>query len=158
MKVTHKILKTGFSYRLCDSCWAVSAQPHPEDFKDFKEQGFKQVINVRGAQELEKLNFDVSETVKELDLQYHHIPIMKEGDLDKEALDKIHQILQATDGEKKEGKVIIHCAAGQRAAVALLVYLLQSKKLSTSSITPLAFDLGVQREEFIARILQIVEE
>lgn len=158
MKVTHKTLKTGFSYRVLDSCWAVSAQPHPEDFKGFKEQGFKQVINVRGAQELEKLNFDVAKTVKELNFQYHHIPIMKEGDLDKEALDKIHHILRATDGEKEEGKVIIHCAAGQRAAVALLAHLLQSKKTSASSIAPLAFDLGVQREEFISRVLQIVEE
>ena len=158
MKVTHKTLKTGFSYRLIDSRWAVCAQPQPEDFKDFKNQDFTRVINVRGAQELEKLNFDISETVKELGFQYHHIPVIKEGDLDRSALDKIHQILHSDNGGEAEGKTVIHCAAGQRAAVALLVYLLQSGKMSSSSAAPVAFDLGVQKEELISRILQIVEE
>ena len=158
MKVTHKTLKTGFSYRLADSRWAVSAQPQPEDFKNFKDQGFQQVINVRGAQELEKLDFNISETVKELGLQYHHIPIIKAGDLDKEALNQIHQILRSDDGEKDKGKTIIHCAAGQRAVVALMVHLLQSGKISSSSAAPVAFDLGLQKEELLSRVLQIVEE
>ena len=156
MKVTHKTLKTGFSYRLIDSLWAVSAQPQPADFRDFKDQGFSQVINVRGAQELEKLDFDVPETVKKLGLQYHHIPVIKEGDLDKKALNQIHQILHSTGEGGTGGKTVIHCAAGQRAAVALLVHLLQSGKLSASSAAPVAFDLGVQKEELISKVLEVV--
>ena len=156
MKVTHKTLETGFSYRLTDSLWAVSAQPQPADFKGFKDQGFKQVINVRGVQELEKLDFDISETVKGLNLQYHHIPIIKEGNLDKEALDQIHQTLLSGNGEKEVGKTLIHCAAGQRAAVALLVHLLQSGKVSAPSVAPLAFDLGIQREDLLSKVLEVV--
>ena len=159
MKVTHKTLKTGFSYRLIDSCWAVSAQPQPEDFKDFKDQGFTQVINVRGVQELEKLSFDISETVRGLGFQYHHIPVIKEGGLDKKALDQIHQILySANEGETGGEKTIIHCAAGQRAAVALLVHLLQSGKMSASSAAPVAFDMGLQKEELIFKVLEVAGE
>ena len=96
--------------------------------------------------------------MKKLNLQYHHIPVIKEGDLDKGALDKIHQILLSNGEGKAEGKTIIHCAAGQRAAVALLVHLLQSGKVSAPSVAPVAFDLGIQREELISKVLQVVGE
>ena len=112
---------------------------------------------MRGVKELEKLDFDISETVQGLSFQYHHIPIIKEGDLNKEALDKIHKLLSSPD-KKADGKTIIHCAAGQRASVALLVHLLQSGKVSAQSIAPVAFELGLQRKDLLTRILQIAEK
>ena len=157
MKITYHTLKTGFSYRLMDSRWAICSQPQPEDFKELKEQSFTRVINVRNTRELEKLDFDVSKTVQGLNFKYHHIPILKEGDLDEGALGKIHQLLSFSDKET-EGKTIIHCAAGQRAAVALLVHLLQSGQVSDPSVAPLAVELGLQREDLLNRILQIVKK
>ena len=150
MKMENKTLKSGFCYRLMDSRLALAGQPGPEDFKDLSEQGFKKVINVRGVREMEALSFSVSETAKKFNLSYHLIPVMKEGMVDREALNKIHQILESCPKEK----ILIHCASGQRAVAALLAHLLKAKKVSLESAPSSAFEMGLQNEALLFGVLQ----
>ena len=156
MNVTAKTLKTGLPFHLAGSRWAVSGQPGPEDLREFKEEGFHRIVNVRGPGELEKLNFSPTKTAESLSLSYKNIPIMKNGALDRTALDQTHQALCAFD--KTDGKILIHCAKGQRAVAVLLNHLLRLKKISGDLAPSLALKLGLRNENLMAELLQTLEE
>ncbi len=174
MKAESKKLKTGFPHRCLDSRFAVSGQPALEDLPALKGEGFSQIVNVRGFQEMESAGFKggakaVSKAMEDSRLSYHHIPVIKDGALSREALEEIHQILSPggrsgkEEAKKKSGsgggggggaKTLIHCASGQRAVIALLHHLMELGELPLDSAAALAHDLGLRGEALLIKLFQ----
>ena len=153
MKSEKKALENGFPYFILNDKYIVAGQPFAEDFPLFKKLGPFRVINLRNEQELSLLDFNEARLMEEMDINYDNIPIIKEGDFHKEGLNSVHSVLSAL---KEEEKVVIHCAAGQRAAIALMAFLLKSRQVSPESAPPLAENLGLKKPGMLNRLLEIL--
>ena len=57
---------------------------------------------------------------------------------------------------KEEEKVVIHCAAGQRASVALIAFLIKSGKIAKEAAPELAENLGLKKPDMLNRLLEIL--
>ena len=93
----------------------LAGQPSAEDFAEFKKRGVKSVLNVRTKEELD---FDEAKTIKNLGLEYHHIPIAGPEALTDENFDKIRKLLNT----KEERPMVFHCTAANRVGAVWLAH------------------------------------
>ena len=149
--ITKKQLKTGFPFICYGEHFALCGQPQREDLKEFKENSWTHIINLRSPNELNELDFDISEACKELALNYRHIPIIVNRNIDKKALERIHNLLSDAGKQKK---FVIHCASGARSTIALLSHFILSNKYEISDIPTLAEELDLYQPEALARLFQ----
>jgi len=86
-----------------------------------KDQGFNMVLSVRYDDE--PVGFDSRKIVEENGMSFVQISYLKGSikdkvrNVDDDAVAQIKQILEAT--AKSGGKILVHCASGQRAAASL---------------------------------------
>ena len=151
--IIKKQLKTGFPFICYGDRFALCAQPEPEDLKEFKEESWTDVLNLRGLQELESLDFEMSELCHKLSLNYNNIPVIVDGGISKEALQTIHSLLS---NSKEEKKFVIHCASGARSAMALIAHFIFSNSYKTSELPALAEQLGLSKPEMLMRLFQVM--
>ena len=153
MKGEKRELENGFIYFTLSDKYIISGQPGPEDFSLFQKAGARSVINLRNEDEQSLLDFNEALLMKEMNINYDNIPIIKEGIFQKDALESVNSILSHL---KEEEKALIHCAAGQRASLALIAFLIKSKQIPKASAPLLAESLGLKRPELLVRLLEIL--
>ena len=93
----------------------LAGQPSKDDFKAFKERGVKSVVNLRTKEELD---WDKAKVLKELDLEYHHIPIKSADALTDETFDKLRKLFNNRD----ERPLLVHCAVASRVGAVWLAH------------------------------------
>ena len=153
-QVTKKQLKTSFPFVCYGDNFAICGQPQEEDLKEFKEEAWTNILNLRSQKELENLGFEMSETCQKLGLDYNNTPIIINGNIDKTALEKIHTLLSDADKEKR---FVIHCAAGTRAIMALIAHFIFANSYKISELPILAKELGLSKPQVLSRLFQTLE-
>ncbi len=93
----------------------LAGQPTAEDFQEFKKRGVKSVLNLRTKDEMD---FDEAKTLKNLGLEYHHIPIASPDSLTDENFDKLRKLLN----EKEQRPLVLHCASANRVGAVWLAH------------------------------------
>lgn len=112
-----------------DDLW-VSAQPALEAWRRLQAGGTTTVVNLRPDAELE--GRDERTEVEAAGLAYHHIPVAGTDDLTQENASRLWTLLEAADG-----RVLAHCASGNR--VGALLALGAAQKGGMSPADALAF-------------------
>ncbi|MCZ0932680.1 MAG: sulfur transferase domain-containing protein, partial [Oligoflexia bacterium] len=116
--ITKKQLSGGFSFICYQDRYALCGQPQQEDLKEFKNSAWNSILNLRNSEELRALDFEMPRSCENLGLDYNHIPIIINGELNKPALQKIHNLLHSNPDKK----TVIHCASGTRSIIALIAH------------------------------------
>jgi uncharacterized protein (TIGR01244 family) len=96
------------SHIAVDSRLHVSAQPTAEALGKLPAAGVRTVINLRPATEAPDL--DEKSVVEKAGMQYRSLPIAGSAGLTKDNVATFDRLL----AEAKEGKVLLHCASGNR--------------------------------------------
>jgi len=118
----------------------VSAQPSQDDLSAWRLEGVNRVFNLRTPAEMadrSRVPFDEAATVRGLGLEYLNQPIDgREFPFTPEALEAFAAVMQA-----QSGKVLLHCATGNRAgwlyAAYAVKYLGKSPDEAMRSLEPL---------------------
>ena len=153
INVTKQKLKTEFPYLYCEERFALCGQPRPLDLEEFKKDSWTHVINLRSNLELENLEFDFFEICQKLGLKYSHIPVIVDGDINKESLEQIHDLLS---NKERGSKYVLHCASGARSAIALMSHFLFSKSCTIDELPDLAESFGLYQFKMLDRLTQIM--
>jgi uncharacterized protein (TIGR01244 family) len=102
----------------------VSGQPSESALVELKERGVSVVVNARTPKEVadrEKVPFDEEQVVRDLGMTYVSIPLGgNDFPYQPEALKRFSQVLADNDG-----KVLVHCTYGGRAAYLWVAYLVE---------------------------------
>ena len=125
----------------------LAGQPSDESWDKIKEAGVTKVINIRGEDEL-----DFSKQVEILashNIEYLHIPVMKDGALDENACLKINQLIE------KDNPQMIHCGSANRVAGWLMTYLTLEKKIDFEDAVEIAENNGLSNPGFIDQAQKI---
>ncbi len=85
-------------------------QPSPEGFRKLKAMGVTTIVNLRLEDPSEE------QTVKELGMRYHRIPLPDTVPPTREQVEEFLSILRSPDS----GKVYVHCAAGKNRTGAMV--------------------------------------
>ena len=149
--IEKKQLENGFAYFILEGKYLVSGQPSEEDFSFLRKLSPLHIINLRNKKEFS--DFNEALLMEEMSLPYDNIPIIQEGDFHKDSLESVCSILSSL---KEEEKVLIHCAAGQRASIALMAFLIKSERISKKEAPEMAENLGLKKPELLNRLLEIL--
>ncbi|WP_240624065.1 dual specificity protein phosphatase family protein [Ahniella affigens] len=103
----------------------IAAQPTEGDLHSLKARGISHVINLRSDEEMASLNFAESDLVAMQGIQYQHLPIAASSDYQPAVLKALQNAVDSNDG-----KVLVHCASGGRAAMLYAAYAMQHEGLS----------------------------
>jgi protein tyrosine phosphatase (PTP) superfamily phosphohydrolase (DUF442 family) len=94
-----------------DGLW-VGGQPSQSDLAALKSQGVRAVFNLRTSEEMAELGFDQAVVLKGIGLSYQQWPVGgPEHPYTPALLEAFAQAMKSNDG-----KVLLHCAGGGRAA------------------------------------------
>ena len=105
----------------------ISGQPSPEAFRKLAADGVKTVICLRGTSEMNDrtiVTFDEAELLKELGIDYVHIPV---GEPEEYNFSAVQKFKTALDKGKDSGKVLLHCTVAWRASYVWTAYLYKFK-------------------------------
>ena len=106
----------------------VAGQPTEDALRRLAHEGVKTVICFRGEDEMNDRNivsFDEAALLKELGINYVHIPL---GSIKDYSPAKVEEFAKSLD--KAEGKVLVHCTVGWRASMMWASYLHRYQKQS----------------------------
>ncbi len=93
----------------------LASQPQTDDFKLAKEGGIQTVINLR---EKDELDWDEEALVKQLGMEYHHLPFKSPAGLTDEIFAKARQVLN----NKDKRPILLHCSSANRVGAIWLVH------------------------------------
>jgi uncharacterized protein (TIGR01244 family) len=116
----------------------TGGQPTQADIAKLSSIGVTTVINLRGLGEFEQ--FDEQALAEENQLNYVAIPIASADDLTIENATKLADIMQ-----KADGKVLIHCASGNRVGALLAIKAYSIDKLPIEESMALGKAAGMTR-------------
>ena len=106
----------------------ISGQPSEAAIEELARSGLTVVVNTRTPEEVEdreSVPFDEEKTVRDLGMSYVSIPLGGEDHPYKPAaVQRLAEVLSSEDG-----RVLIHCLYGGRAAYLWLAYLVQNEGL-----------------------------
>lgn len=102
----------------------VSGQPTRQDLERLSERGITQVFNLRTDAEMAELGFDEAALLSSSAIAYEHQRIAAATDYTPELLAKFKAAVDAS-----EGKVLLHCASGGRAAMLYAAYAMKYQGL-----------------------------
>jgi uncharacterized protein (TIGR01244 family) len=128
-------------------------QPAPEDFALFKDKGVKTIINLRSQEEVEGLAFNEEEIVKELGMNYVHVPL-KGGQLDD---DHLRDTVKAIAGARASN-VLIHCASGNRVGFSWSLFQGTEGDEDVAKAIAMGKDAGMRSERLEARAQKFLED
>ena len=129
----------------------LAGQPGPEDFKLLKERGLRSVINLRTAGEVK--DFDEEKIVKDLGLEYHHLPVGKPADMTNELFAKARRLLA-----QKQGAILLHCASANRVGAIWLVKRTLDDKVPYDEALQEARKVGLRSAGLEERATQYIRE
>lgn len=99
--------------------------PEKGDFKTFKENGYKSVINLQTAEEEQNISeSDEQQSAKENGLVYVHRPISKNN----MTVDVVNHFRE--DLEKAPKPVVVHCKSGKRSGAFVMMHVACENNMS----------------------------
>jgi uncharacterized protein (TIGR01244 family) len=107
----------------------IAGQPTEKALRDLKAKGVTTVINLRMPQEMAQVGFDEAALLKELGMNYVHIPMRgtPEHPYGPKQLDEFAAALEAA-----QGKVLLHCTVAWRASHLWAAYLIRDRGVPVS--------------------------
>jgi uncharacterized protein (TIGR01244 family) len=102
----------------------IGGQPTEKALRDLKAKGVTTVINLRMPEEMKQVGFDEAALVKELGMNYVHIPMRgsAENPYGPKQLDQFAAAIASADG-----KVLLHCTVAWRASHIWAAYLIRDR-------------------------------
>jgi len=102
----------------------IGGQPTENALRDLKAKGVTTVINLRMPEEMKQIGFDEAALVKELGMNYVHIPMRgsAENPYGPKQLDQFAAAIASADG-----KVLLHCTVAWRASHVWAAYLIRDR-------------------------------
>ena len=102
----------------------VAGQPTEKALRDLKAKGVTTVINLRMPEEMKQIGFDEAALLKELGMNYVHIPMRgsAENPYGPKQLDQFAAAMASADG-----KVLLHCTVAWRASHIWAAYLIRDR-------------------------------
>jgi uncharacterized protein (TIGR01244 family) len=102
----------------------IGGQPTEKALRDLKAKGVTTVINLRMPEEMTQIGFDEAALVKELGMNYVHIPMRgsAENPYGPKQLDQFAAAIASADG-----KVLLHCTVAWRASHIWGAYLIRDR-------------------------------
>ena len=94
-----------------------AGQPAESDLAAYAKLGVKTVVNLRSAQEMEKVGYDEAAAASKAGMKYIHVPTGGTAPSDAE-LAKIFLALDQSDS----AKVLMHCASSNRVGMVWSIY------------------------------------
>lgn len=116
----------------------IAGQPDEAALERAREHGVTMVINLRGESESD---WDEASVAGSLGLDFHRYPVNGAApELEAEPFEQANAaVLQAP-----EGKILVHCASGNRASAWLAVYLVQHAGVSREQALAVARETGLK--------------
>jgi uncharacterized protein (TIGR01244 family) len=104
----------------------IGGQPTEKALRELKEKGVTTVVNLRMPEEMAHVGFDEAALVKELGINYVHIPMRGTADhpYGPKELDTFAAAMASADG-----KVLLHCTIAWRASHLWAAYLIRDRKV-----------------------------
>ncbi len=108
----------------------IAGQPTLSDLKSLRERGIVQVFNVRSIEEMkpDTIGFDEVRELAALGIGYHNHPVAGGNAFTAELLAAFAEQVKASDG-----KILLHCASGGRAAQLYAAYAVKHLGLSVDA-------------------------
>ncbi len=102
----------------------IAGQPTEKALRDLKAKGVTTVINLRMPEEMKQIGFDEAALLKELGMNYVHIPMRgtAENPYGPKQLDQFAAAMASADG-----KVLLHCTVAWRASHIWAAYLIHDR-------------------------------
>lgn len=102
----------------------IGGQPTEKALRDLKAKGVTTVINLRMPEEMKQIGFDEAALLKELGMNYVHIPMRGSADnpYGPKQLDQFAAAIASADG-----KVLLHCTVAWRASHIWAAYLIRDR-------------------------------
>lgn len=126
----------------------VGGQPSQADFETLKAAGVTVIVNLRTAGEFD--DFDEQAVVESLGMTYVNIPVFGMGDVGDDTAAAINAVLAHAEGD-----VVIHCAAGARAGLALAYAEYKAGHVTAEEAVALAGDAHMESiEPYMVRLLE----
>jgi protein tyrosine phosphatase (PTP) superfamily phosphohydrolase (DUF442 family) len=107
---------------------ACAGQPSEGQLPSIADEGYQVVINL-GLTDGKYALKDEASSVKELDMAYHHIPVLFEAP----QVNDLESFIGLMNKHEDE-KVFVHCAANYRASVFTGLYLFSANKLDEEGL------------------------
>ncbi|KRA45305.1 sulfur transferase domain-containing protein [Pseudoxanthomonas sp. Root630] len=118
----------------------TGGQPTLDELKRLKDEGVRTVIDLRGPQEVR--GYDEAGEVEALGMTYIALPISGKEDISAANAQALHALLQG-----REGKVLLHCASGNRVGALLALGAAQLDGLSADEALALGRSAGLKSLE-----------
>ena len=119
----------------------LAGQPNLESIDELKKLGITKVYNIRSEGEMDFSEHEAK--FNELGMEYHFLPIVKDGALNPEALDKLNSMI-----DKNETN-LIHCGSANRVGGWLITYLVKNEGMGFEDAVEIAQKSGLQSVQFI---------
>lgn len=104
----------------------MGGQPSRECQEAARAAGYHTVVNLRPAGEFE--DFDEACVVRELGIDYVHIPVTGAGSLNAEAVASLDAVL----ADQRRRPVLIHCASGNRVGALIAIHACRTRGLGAA--------------------------
>jgi uncharacterized protein (TIGR01244 family) len=121
----------------------IGGQPTERALRELKARGVTTVVNLRMPDEMQRVEFDEAALVKELGMQYVHIPMRgsTENPYGPSELDRFAAAMASADG-----KVLLHCTVAWRASHLWGAYLIRERQLPPDTAIEHARAINLQDE------------
>lgn len=130
-----------------------SGQISPNEIQTLKEQGFKTIVNLRMPFEHDEV---LEATIaKNSNMNYYNIPFTMNASFDEENYKAISQgVLTHLD----EGKVLLHCASGNRVGIWVGLYFYQELNYSKFDALDTAILMGITKTPTLNQLKAYLEQ
>jgi len=128
-----------------DNLWKLenlylAGQPTLENIKMLHEKGLRKIINIRGQAESDFS--DQEKLCSELNIEYHHIPLLMDKQVQAESCKKINQLVDS------ETVTMIHCMSANRVGAWLITYLVENQKMGIEESAKVALESCLKSQGF----------
>jgi uncharacterized protein (TIGR01244 family) len=108
----------------------IGGQPTEKALRDLKAKGVTTVINLRMPEEMKQIGFDEAALLKELGMNYVHIPMRgsAENPYGPKQLEQFTAAMASADG-----KVLLHCTVAWRASHIWAAYLIRDRAVPVAT-------------------------
>lgn len=128
----------------------LASQPNPSDFEQAKKGGVKTVINLRHDDE--NTDFNESEVVSGLGLEYVHLPWSGPEEMTDELLDRSRELLKTS-----EKPILLHCASANRVGAIWLVHRVLDGGISFEEALAEAKTVGLKSADYEAKAKDYID-
>lgn len=126
----------------------IGAQPKAVDIIKLRQEGFVAIINLRNHKEDGKYNEKWERNNSLLSgMSYYHVGF--DPGKDKVTKAFVNKIKVPVNIEKSKGKVLIHCASGNRAAMWVAANENLNSKASSSEARKVGISLGIKKKPLL---------